>query len=68
MTEQSGFEAPPQTRATDIEHGIFNLVITLCHMYETEMGGGREAAKEGVAAYLERLIDGLRAQPTEQGE
>jgi hypothetical protein len=65
VNEQTGPEAPPQTRAADIEGGIFNLTITLCHMYEAEMGGGREAAKERVAAYLERLIDGLRAQPTE---
>lgn len=64
MTEPGGFEAPPTTGTSDIEHGLFNLTITLCHMYEAE-GGGREAAKARVAAYLERLIDGLRAQPTE---
>lgn len=64
MTDD-GFDKPPVTSTNDIEVGIFNLVITLVKMHEAE---GDAAARERVADYLERLINGLRAQTNEEGE
>lgn len=58
---------PPVTSRSEIEHGLFNLVITLARLYEGE-GLTSEQARELTASYLERLIAGLRARPEEQGE
>jgi hypothetical protein len=56
---------PPVTSRGEIEHGLFNLVITLARMHEGE-GLTPEQARERTASYLDRLINGLRTKPEEQ--
>jgi hypothetical protein len=66
MSDPSNLK-PPETGTADLEHGIFNLVITLCKFYEGE-GMAQDRAKERVVHYLNRLINGLQMQPDDQGE
>jgi hypothetical protein len=56
-------QQPPPVSETDLETGIFNLVVTLTRMYTASMPA--ELAKEKTALYLERLASGLRATPEE---
>lgn len=60
-------DQPPVMGRAEIEQGIFSLVITLSRMHEGE-GCSAEQARERTALYLDRLINGLRTRPEEQGE
>lgn len=61
-----GFDDPPEHQVEGLEHGIFNLVVTLCRFYEQQEPP--EQARRRVALYLERLAAGLHdaANTTEE--
>lgn len=59
--EEEDFQAPPPTRASDMENGIFNIVVTLTRHYSMEMPAHEARAR--VAEYLDRLAQGLRTTP-----
>lgn len=58
--DEASYEAKFKTYDTEIENGIFNMVISLCQ-YKAEIVGMDEA-KQQVSNWLERIVNGLREQ------
>lgn len=53
---------------TELETGIFGLVVTLCKLVALDPRYGDQGAKEYVAQYLDRLAAGLRASSAQDQE
>lgn len=52
--------SPPDTTISDLQNGIFNMVIALCQLMSAIEP--METAREEVANYLEDLADNLRTE------
>lgn len=57
---KESYQAKFETYDTEIENGIFNMVVSLCNHKASTVG--MEMAKEQVANWLERIIKALREE------
>ncbi len=60
VNDKESYQAKFQTYDTEIENGIFNMVVSLCNHKASTVG--REMAKEQVANWLERIVTSLREE------
>lgn len=58
--------SPPSPQVKEYENGIFNLAVALVQHLAQQYKP--EASRLYVAAYLERLADGLKSIPNEKEE
>lgn len=61
--KEESYQAKFETYDTEIENGIFNMIISLCQNKSQIIG--MDMAKDQVANWLERIINGLRSEDTE---
>lgn len=58
--DNTQYQAKLAYHDVELENGIFNYVITLCHAKADKVG--LKQAKEEVAVWLESLVAGLRKE------
>lgn len=58
MSKDDSYTAKFDSYQTEIENGIFNMIISLCQQRAEEVG--MDQAKQEISNWLERLIKGLR--------
>lgn len=57
MEDKQSYQAKFATHDTEIENGIFNLIISLCMMKANTLGMAK--AKADVAQWLQQIVEGL---------
>lgn len=62
-TPKESYEAKFERYDTEIENGIFNMVVSLCQHKATTVG--MDQAKLEVSNWLDRIVKGLREENKE---
>ena len=58
MQQSNDETAKFQTYQSEVENGIFNMIISLCHQRAEQVG--MDEAKQEISNWLERIVNGLR--------
>ncbi len=64
-SDEAEFTVRPETSVTELENGIFTLVITLVSYYMNSMGLSKEVSSAMVAQLLERYVVALRSKDSQ---